>query len=118
MSYVNGFLAPVPAANKDAYIESARAASVLFKAFGATRMRECWGVDVPDGEVTSFPMAVKKAEDEVVVFSWIEWPDKATSDACMAAMETDPRWQEVFKDGMPFDGKRMIYGGFESVFEA
>lgn len=117
MSFVDGFVAPVPVSNRDAYIDQARAASTLFKEFGASHVHECWGVDVPDGAVTSFPMAVKKAEDEVVVFSWVVWPDKATRDRCHAAMQTDPRWEEVFQNGMPFDGKRLIYGGFETLFE-
>jgi uncharacterized protein YbaA (DUF1428 family) len=117
MPFVDGFLAPVPTANRDAYRKSAEAGWTMFREYGALKMRECWGVDVPDGEVTSFPMAVKKADDEVVVFSWIEWPDKATRDACYASMETDPRWKETMKD-MPFDGKRMMWGGFEVLFDA
>ncbi|MEM8572317.1 MAG: DUF1428 domain-containing protein [Pseudomonadota bacterium] len=117
MPFVDGFVAPVPVANKEAYIASAKNASKLFKEFGALHIHECWGVDVPDGEVTSFPMAVKKTEDEVVVLSWIIWPDKETRDTCHAAMDSDPRWQQVFEGGMPFDGKRMIYGGFETLFE-
>lgn len=115
MSYVFGFLTPVPVANKQAYIDSAKAAWPLFKDYGALGMTEGWQADVPDGEVTSFPMAVKREEGEVVVFSWVMWPDKATADACMASMETDERWQQM---AMPFDGKRMIFGGFETVFEA
>lgn len=117
MSFIDGLVAAVPAANRDAYIELARESWKLFKEYGALSMREHWGVDVPDGEVTSFPMAVKKQDDEVVVFSWIEWPDKATRDACAASMETDQRWAELMP-GMPFDGKRMIYGGFEEIFSA
>ena len=76
-------------------------------------MRECWGDDVPDGEVTSFPMAVRKEPGETVVFSWIEWPDKATRDKCMGAMRSDPRFEAM--GAMPFDGKRMIFGGFEPI---
>ncbi|MBN8187075.1 MAG: DUF1428 domain-containing protein [Salipiger thiooxidans] len=115
MSYVSGFLTPVPGKNKDAYLASAQKSWPLFKDYGATAMRECWEADVPDGEVTSFPMAVKREDGEAVVFSWILWPDKATADACWASMDTDPRWREM---DMPFDGKRMIYGNFETLFEA
>ena len=77
-------------------------------------MTENWEADVPEGQVTSFPMAVKREPGEAVVFSWILWPDKASCDACWASSETDPRWAEM---DMPFDGKRMIFGGFETIFE-
>lgn len=113
MSYVSGFLAAVPTANKEAYIASARAAWPLFKEYGAIAAYECWGDDVPDGEVTSFPMAVKKKDDETVVFSWIIFRDKAASDACHASYATDERWQAL---DMPFDGKRMVFGRFEPIF--
>lgn len=116
MSYVTGFVAAVPIKNRDAYRASAESSWALFKEYGATGIRECWEADVPDGEVTSFPMAVKREDGEAVVFSWILWPDKATCDACWASMETDPRWGEMIE--MPFDGKRMIFGGFETLFEA
>ena len=115
MSFVDGFVAAVPAAKKEAYLEHARATWPLFKKYGAVSMRECWGTDVPDGKLTSFPMAVKAEPDEVVVFSWIEWPDKATRDTCWAAAETDPRFQQMGE--MPFDGKRMIYGGFSVLVD-
>ncbi len=115
MTYVSGFLAAVPTARKADYIAFSRKSWPLFKEYGALAMRECWGADVPDGKLTSFPMAVKLEPDETVVFSWIDWPDAATHNACMAAMETDSRWQETFAGGMPFDGKRMIYGGFEAI---
>ncbi|MBN9889214.1 DUF1428 domain-containing protein [Salipiger abyssi] len=116
MSYVSGFLTPVPDANKATYLESARKGWSLFKDYGALAMRECWESDVPEGELTSFPLAVQRKEGESVVFSWILWPDKATADACWASMETDPRWREMMD--MPFDGKRMIFGGFDTLFEA
>ncbi len=115
MPYVSGFLTPVPIANKQAYLESAQNAWPLFQDYGALSISENWEADVPDGEVTSFPMAVKRQEGEAIVFSWIVWPDQATALRCWEAMETDPRWQEVMS--MPFDGKRMIYGGFETIFE-
>lgn len=115
MSYISAMVAAVPDANKDAYLEMVTGMLPLWKEFGATDYRECWGVDVPDGEVTSFPMAVKKGDGETVVLSWIEWEDKAAADACFAAMQTDPRWQQAFAAGMPFDGKRLIFGGFETI---
>ncbi|WGW03859.1 DUF1428 domain-containing protein [Tropicibacter oceani] len=113
MAYVSGFLAPVPEDKKDIYIDKAKASWPLFKEYGATSMVETWEADVPDGEHTSFPMAVKREPGEKIVFSWITWPDKATCDACWASMETDPRWQVMFD--MPFDGKRMVFGGFDQI---
>jgi uncharacterized protein YbaA (DUF1428 family) len=115
MSYVTGFLLAVPAANKDAYIASAKKGWDLFKKYGASSMMECWGEDVPDGKVTSFPMAVKKKEDEVVVFSWLTWPDKKTADDAWKKMEQDPAMKDM---QMPFDGQRMMWGGFTPVFQS
>ena len=115
MAYISGFVAAVPTGNKDSYIEHARKAWPLFQQRGARRMVENWEDDVPDGKVTSFPMAVKRRAGEAVVFSWIEWPDKATSDACFASMQTDPAWEAMWE--MPFDGKRMIFGGFEPLVD-
>ncbi|WP_371157425.1 DUF1428 domain-containing protein [Jannaschia sp. 2305UL9-9] len=121
MSYFAGFVAAVPADAKDAYIAHAQESwEVIFKPLGALRLTETWGDDVPEGEITSFPMAVKRAEGEVVVFSWIEWPDKATHDAANARMfDQDPEFAEKLAamGEMPFDGKRMIYGGFEEVLD-
>ena len=113
--YVGGFVQPVPDANKDAYIESARSGWELFKEYGALSMTENWGDDVPEGKQTDFRRAVSLEDGETVVFSYIVWPDKATSDACFASMETDERWQKL---DMPFDGKRMIYGSFDTIFHA
>ncbi len=118
MSFIDGFVVAVPTARKQDYVEFARRVWPIFKEYGALSTRECWGVDVPDGKVTSFPMAVQKAENETVVMSWIEWPDKATRDACMATMDTDPRWSEFDPEKLPFDGKRMIIGGFETLLES
>lgn len=117
MTYVSGFVAAVPNANKQAFIDHARTSSGLFLERGALKVVECWGNDVPDGEVTSFPMAVKKAADETVVFSWIVWPDKATCDSAWQAMMDDPRMDPA-NNPIPFDGKRMIFGGFDVVMEA
>lgn len=111
MHYVDGFVAAVPTANKDVYLKHAKDAAVVFREFGALNVVECWGDDVPQGEVTSFPMAVKCKADETVVFAWISWPDKETRDAGMQKVINDPRMHAPGV-GVPFDGKRMIYGGF------
>lgn len=114
MAYVDGFLAAVPTENRQAFIDHAAHFAKLFRSYGAKRIVECWGDDVPDGETTSFPMAVKCREGESVVFSWIEWPDKASRDTCFAAMQSDPELADM---EMPFDGKRMIFGGFEPILD-
>jgi uncharacterized protein YbaA (DUF1428 family) len=115
MSYITGFLAPVRSENKDRYVASAHAGWALFKEYGATAQVEGWGEDVADGETASFPKAVQLQDGEVAVFSWVIWPDKATADAAWATMESDQRMREL---DMPFDGKRMIIGGFTPVFES
>lgn len=114
MAYVNGFLAAVPKAKKDAFIKHAALAREVFYECGALNVVECWADEVPDGEVTSMPMAVKAKDGEVVAFSWIVWPDKAAQEAGFAKMMDDPRMSEE-KNPMPFDGKRMIWGGFVPV---
>lgn len=117
MGYVDGFVVAVPAANKDAYRRFAAEAAPLFREFGATRFVECWGDDVPDGKVTDFRGAVKAEEGEVVVFSWIEYPSKEIRDAANEKIMSDPRMKEMGNQ-MPFDGKRMIYGGFTPLVDA
>jgi uncharacterized protein YbaA (DUF1428 family) len=114
MSYIEGFVAAVPARNKDAYREHAANAVALFKKLGATRQVETWGDDVPVGKVTDFNGAVQAKPDEIVAFSWIEYPDKATRDRANEQMRTDPAMQDMGKN-MPFDGKRMIWGGFMPI---
>jgi uncharacterized protein YbaA (DUF1428 family) len=116
MNYVDGFVAAVPTANKEAYRKHAEDASVIFKEYGALSLVECWGDDVPDGQLTSFPLAVKKEADETVVFSWVTWPDKATRDAGWEKMMNDERMKPENMP-MPFDGKRVIYGGFTKLLE-
>jgi uncharacterized protein YbaA (DUF1428 family) len=116
MTYVEGFVAAVPAANKEAYCTHATEAASFIKECGATRMVECWGSDVPDGKVTDFKGAVNAKPDEVVVFSWFEYPDKAARDAANTKMMSDPRMKAI-SASMPFDGKRMIYGGFTSIID-
>jgi uncharacterized protein YbaA (DUF1428 family) len=116
MTYVEGFVLAVPEANKDAYRRHAAEAVPLFKDFGVTRHVEAWADDVPDGKVTDFKGAVKAEAGEAVVFSWFEYPDKATRDAANEKMRSDPR-MEAMGASMPFDGKRMIMGGFTSIVE-
>lgn len=115
MTYVDGFVLAVPTANREAYRAHAEGSIELFRRHGALQMVETWGVDVPDGEVTSLPMAVKLKPDETVVFSWVIWPDKATRDKAWAAMPDDPEMAAMTE--MPFDGKRMIFGGFEPLMD-
>jgi len=115
MSYVDGFVIPVPAGKKEAYREMAAKAAPIFREYGATRVVECWGNDVPDGKITDFKGAVKAEAGENVVFSWIVYPSKAVRDAANEKIMNDPRMQP---DGeMPFDGKRMIFGGFEVLVD-
>ncbi len=122
MSYIDGFVIAVPKANKQAFTQHANTGDGMFMELGATRILECWEDDVPDGQQTDFRRAVQATADEAVVFSWVEWPDKATRDAAMAKMtammdgsaEVDPRMDPA-KNPMPFDGKRMIFGGFVPV---
>lgn len=120
MSYIDGFVIACPKANRQKFIDHARHADALFMEMGAIRVVECWGDDVPDGKTTDFRMAVKAGADEDVLFSWIEWPDKATRDAAYAVMMApdfaDPRMDPA-QNPMPFDGKRMIFGGFSPVVD-
>ncbi|MEQ5835608.1 DUF1428 domain-containing protein [Marinobacter sp. NFXS9] len=117
MAYVDGFVVPVPKANKEAYLKMAREAAAIFRDHGALQLVECWGDDVPEGKLTSFPMAVQCKADEVVVFSWILWPSKAVRDTGLKQAMEDPR-MNMDMSKMPFDGKRMIFGGFEQVVDA
>jgi uncharacterized protein YbaA (DUF1428 family) len=120
MSYVDGFVIAVPTANKQKFIEHARTADAIFTELGATRVVECWAEDVPEGKVTDFRKAVNATSQESVVFSWIEWPDKDTRDAAMKKMMSEEFSDERMdpeKNPMPFDGKRLIFGGFEPIVE-
>ena len=116
-SYVDGFVCAVPTANRAAYLEHARAAARVFKEHGAQSVVECWGNDVPEGKLTSFPLAVQRQPDETVVFSWVTWPDRAARDRGMKLFMEDPRLQDSMKN-MPFDGQRMIFGGFQMIVSA
>ncbi|MEO9970162.1 MAG: DUF1428 domain-containing protein [Hyphomonadaceae bacterium] len=115
MSYVDGFVVAVPAANKQAYLEFARKSVPVFKKYGALRVVETWGNEVPDGELTSFPKAVQAKPDEAVVFSWIEWPSKEARDTGMAQAEKDPFFANA--DYVSFDGKRMIFASFDVILD-
>ena len=117
MSYVDGFVCAVPTANREAYLKHAQDAAVIFKEFGALSVVECWGDDVPEGKLTSFSMAVKREPDETVVFSWVTWASRAARDAGWAQVTADPRMQPGVNP-MPFDGKRLIYGGFDVLIQA
>ena len=120
MSYIDGFIIAVPTAKKQEYIEFAKLGDSMFMDLGATRIVECWADDVPAGEVTDFHKSVQAKADETVVFSWIEWPDKKTRDAAMSKMMSDDFNDERMdpnKNPAPFDGKRLIYGGFMPIVE-
>ena len=114
MSYIDSVVIPVPTANKQAFLDHARRMDAIFMEWGAVRVVETWGDDVPDGTQTDFKRAVQATAEETVVLSWIEWPDKATRDAAMAKMRTDPR---MMAEPPPFDGKRMIFGGFMPLID-
>lgn len=116
MSYIDGFVIPVPKDKKDAYRKLAVQAAEIFREHGATRIVECWGDDVPDGKVTDFKRAVKAEAEESVVFSWIVWPSKAARDEGNKKVMADPRMQ--MGADMPFDGKRLIFGGFEILLDS
>ena len=114
MAYFDGFIIPAPTADTDAFLDHANRMDAIFLEFGATRVVEGWAGDVPHGQVTDFYRAVQAKEDETIVFSWIEWPDKAARDAGMKRMESDER---MMAEPMPFDGKRMIFGGFAPLLD-
>jgi uncharacterized protein YbaA (DUF1428 family) len=111
--YVQGFLVPVPEGTKQAYHDMAAKFWEIAQEYGATEHMEAWEADVPDGNVTDFRRSVRITEGEKVVFSWVTWPDKASADKCMEALMSDPRMENMGE--MPFDGQRMIYGGFEPL---
>ena len=120
MSYIDGFVIPIALTAKERFIEHATYTDSMFMELGAIRIVECWADDVPHGQQTDFFRSVQAGEDETLAFSWIEWPDKATRDAAFAAMTApgndDPR-VDMAKNPPPFDGKRMIFGGFIPVVD-
>ncbi len=120
MSYIDGFIMAVPTANRQKFIDHSTLVNSIFTEFGATSVTECWADEVPEGKVTDFGKAVQAKEDESVVFSWIEWPDKETRDAAMKKMMSEDFKDDRMnpeKNPMPFDGSRLIYGGFRPVVE-
>jgi uncharacterized protein YbaA (DUF1428 family) len=114
MPYIDGFVIAVPQENKEKFIDHAETFDRIFIEYGATRILECWGDDVKEGKQTDFRRAVDAKPGEDIVFSWVEWPDKTTRDKAMSKMMEDPRMQPGATP-MPFDGKRMIFGGFQPV---
>ena len=116
MNYVDGFICAVSNANKDAYTEHAQKFGALFKEFGALTVVDCWGDDVPEGTLTSFTMAVKREANESVVFSWITSPSKAVRDDAWKKLMADERMKTA--SSPPFDGKRLIYGGFQMIAQS
>lgn len=116
MTYVDGFVASVQTTNRAAWVAHAEANAIIFKEYGALSVVECWGDDVPNGKLTSFPMAVKCQPDETVVFSWITWPSREVRDAAWQKVMTDPRIMAADRP-VPFDTKRMIFGGFQALVE-
>lgn len=116
MKYVDGFIAAVPKDNKEKFLEHTKLFSKLAIEYGALSVVDCWEDEVPEGKVTSMPMAVKKQENEDIVFSWITWPSKEVRDEGMQKLMADPRATEE-NNPMPFDGKRLIYGGFNVIHE-
>jgi len=114
MPFLDITVIPVPTANKAAYLEHSLHTTPFFKAQGATAVTECWGEDIPDGKVTDFKRAVALQDGETVAVGWITWPDRATRDTAWAALMSDERMMGM---AMPFDGKRMIFAGFEVVAE-
>lgn len=117
MTYVDGFVLAVPTARKADYLRHAERTAPMLREHGMLSMVECWGDDVPEGKLTSFPMAVKCAADETVVFSWMTWPSKQARDEGWTRIMADPRMKMDPAD-MPFDGRRMIFGGFDVILEA
>lgn len=115
MAYVVGFVVPVPKANKHAYLKQARDAVGLFRGYGVTRMVEAWGDEVPRGDVTDFYRAVKATDEETIVFAWHEYPDAETAERANRQMMDDPAMAAM--GNLPFDGRRMIFGGFAPVVD-
>ena len=117
MSYVDGFVLAVSTADREKYRQFATEVAPMFKEYGAIEIVECWGDQVPEGEITSFPKAVQCGADETVVFSWIVWPSREVRERGMEKMMADPRMQPGAME-VPFDGKRMIMGSFEVLLKA
>ena len=118
MAYVDGFVVPVPKQNLERYKQMSNACGKIWRELGALEYRECVGDDVKPGKLTSFPQSVNLEEGEVVVFSWIVYESRASRDEINDKVMKDPRMEEWMKpESMPFDGKRLIYGGFEMIID-
>ncbi len=117
-AYVDGFVLPVPEGNREAYRDMATKASAVFLEYGALRVVEASGDDVPEGKITDYRRAVQQTDGEEIVYSWIEWPDKATRVEGWEKVMADPRMKPPEGDAMPFDGKRMFWGGFEILVDS
>ena len=117
MSYIDGFVIPVRSDKKEAFRAMAAKTAPVFLEHGATRVVECWGNDVPDGKVTDFRRAVQAETGETVVFSWVVWPSKAVRDEGHQKVMADSRMQPEPGAEMPFDGRRMIFGGFDPIVD-
>ncbi|MCW5698399.1 MAG: DUF1428 domain-containing protein [Rhodospirillales bacterium] len=117
MTYIDGVVCAVPTANKAEYKAHAEKAAAIFKKYGALSLTECWGNDIPEGKINSLHTAVMRKPEETVVFSWIAWPSKETRDAGWQKIMQDPELAEQTQT-MPFDGSRMIFGGFEVLLQA
>jgi uncharacterized protein YbaA (DUF1428 family) len=113
MTYIDGFVAAVKTTDKETYRAHCQQMGAVFKEYGALDVIDTWGDDVPEGKLTSFTMAVKREDDEAVVFGWINWPSKAVRDEAWKKVMADPRMQSAAPP--PFDGKRVIFGGFEMI---
>jgi uncharacterized protein YbaA (DUF1428 family) len=117
MPYVDGFVVPVPKANLEAYREMAQTAGAIWKEYGALEYHECVADDVKPGKVTSFPQSVLLEPDETVVFAWITYESRAARDEINAKVMNDPRIKDMDPARMPFDGKRMFFGGFRTIVD-
>jgi uncharacterized protein YbaA (DUF1428 family) len=117
MNYIDGYVIAVPTTNREAYRAKAEKMALLFKKHGALSVVENWGDDVPEGKLTSFTMAVKREESESIVFSWVTWPSKTVREEAWKAVMQEPEMQDTSAPSL-FDGKRMIYGGFETIVQA
>jgi uncharacterized protein YbaA (DUF1428 family) len=116
--YIDAFAIAVPKANREAWEALSATMAEVFKENGALAVVNCWGVEVPDGKLTSFPLAVKREENETVTIGWTRWPSREARDAGMGKAMSDPRMKRDENNPMPFDGKRIIFGGFEVVTDA
>ncbi len=116
MNYIDGFVIPVPNNNREAYVALAKTMAAIFLEYGATRVVEGWGDDIKPGKINDFRTAVMAEQAETVAFSWVEWPSKAIRDTASEKIMADPRFSP--NGDMPFDGKRLIFGGFSPVLDA